>query len=91
MQREKLDKSYMLMLNKEDLFDDKFIDIKLSDYFPDYIGSETDSNQAKQFIKSLFLAGIQQEKIFTRFTTAIDENNIKSVFNDIMHNEFFTN
>lgn len=86
------DKSYILMLNKEDLFDDKFIDgqIKLSDYFPDYIGSEIDADEAKQFIKGLFLKGIEHEQIFTRFTTAIDENNIRSVFDDIMHHHFFT-
>lgn len=85
-------KSYMLMLNKEDLFDDKLIhgQIKLSDYFPDYTGADTDADAAKQFIKGLFLKGIEHEQIFTRFTTAIDENNIKSVFDDIMHHHFFT-
>lgn len=85
-------KSYILMLNKEDLFNDKFIhgQIKLSDYYPDYIGSDTDPDEAKQFIKSLFLKGIEHEQIFTRFTTAIDERNIKSVFEDIIHHHFFT-
>jgi hypothetical protein len=85
-------KSFILMSNKEDLFDDKFIhgQIKLSDYFPDYIGSDDDADEAKQFIKGLFLKGIEHEQIFTRFTTAIDECNIKSVFDDIMHHHFFT-
>jgi len=92
MQEENIDKSFMLMLNKEDLFETKFLDeeIPLSDYFPDYEGPENDINQAKDFIKSLFLEGIDNAKIYTRFTTAIDETNVKSVFNDIMHNDFFS-
>lgn len=86
------EKSFMLMLNKEDLFRTKFIDekISLSKYFPDYKGPENDINKAKDFIKSLFLDGIDDAKIYTRFTIAIDESNVKSVFNDIMHNAFFS-
>lgn len=86
------EKSFMLMLNKEDLFRTKFIDekISLSKYFPDYKGPENDINKAKDFIKNLFLDGIDNAKIYTRFTIAIDESNVKSVFNDIMHNAFFS-
>ena len=82
----------MLMLNKEDLFETKFVDekISLSEYFPGYKGPENDIDKAKDFIKNLFLEGIDDAKIYTRFTTAIDESNIKSVFNDIMHNDFFS-
>ena len=92
MQEANIDKSFMLMLNKEDLFQTKFVDeqISLSEYFPDYKGPENDINKAKDFIKSLFLEGIDDAKIYTRFTTAIDESNVKSVFNDIMHNDFFS-
>ena len=41
------EKSFMLMLNKEDLFRTKFIDekISLSKYFPDYKGPENDINK----------------------------------------------
>ena len=93
MQAKKFEeKSFMLMLNKEDLFKTKFIDekISLSEYFPDYNGPDNDINKAKDFIKNLFLDGIDNAKIYTRFTTAIDESNVKSVFNDIMHNAFFS-
>ena len=78
------------MLNKEDLLMKKLqANISLKEYFPEFDGDNAED--AKDFIKSLFLKDLQQEIIYTYFTTAIDENNIRAVFKRIIHSEFFSN
>ena len=88
MKKRNSKKSYILMLNKEDLLQKKLqADICLKDYFPEFSGQN--AKDAKDFIKNLFLKDLQQEEIYTYFTTAIDENNIRVVFQNIIHSDFF--
>jgi len=90
MKERKSKKSYILMLNKEDLLEKKLqANISLGEYFPEFKG--TTSDEAKNFIKDQFLESLQQEEIYTYFTTAIDENNIRIVFQNIIHSDFFSN
>jgi len=84
-------KSFILILNKMDLFERKLIHekIKLSDYYEDYTGPNDDIDKAKNFIEKLFTEEFAHMSIYTEFTTATDRNNIKKVFENIMHSEFF--
>lgn len=74
-----------------DLFERKLIQekIKLRDYYENYTESDEDVEKARNFINNLFTEGYEDKSIYTEFTTATDRNNIKRVFEDIIHSVFF--
>ena len=89
MKQKQADKSYILMLNKEDLLEKKLqANVSLQEHFPEFKGENAED--AKNFIKNLFLKNLQQEQIYTYFTTAIDESNIRTVFQNIISSDFFS-
>lgn len=79
--------SFILFLNKTDLLEKK-INSKvsnISDYFPEYTGDPYDLNDVQKFILTLFESAKrdQTRPIFHHYTTAIDTENIKVVFNAV--------
>lgn len=79
--------SFILFLNKTDLLKRK-IDSRMSDisyYFPDFVGDPFDLNNVQKFILNLFESTKrdQNKAIFHHYTTAIDTENIKVVFNAV--------
>jgi len=82
--------SIILFLNKFDLLREKVSSSlspksKLSMYFPSYRGSDSDINEVSNFILNLFkeLNRNPNKEFFYHFTTAIDTENIKIVFNSV--------
>jgi len=81
--------SFILFLNKRDLFEEKIKHSKFSDFFPDYKGTNNDK-EVKAWIKKKF---IEKNKVidesgapktlYVHYTNATDTNNIKHVFNDV--------
>lgn len=81
-----VDSSSILFLNKLDLFEAKISKSHLGNYFPQFQEAEGDSEAAKNFIASMFLAmnpDPENKRIFHHFTTATDTENIKRVFEDV--------
>jgi len=79
--------SFILFLNKSDLFQDKIkkVPIKTCDNFSAYNGAATDYNENLKFIKEYF-EGVNKNKardVFQHVTCATNKNNVESVFNDV--------
>lgn len=79
--------SIILFLNKTDLLKRK-LSIKETDfrnYFPDFEGDSHDLVQVQDFILKLFVSIKRDPKkpLFHHFTTAVDTENIKYVFNAV--------
>ncbi|ORE11927.1 guanine nucleotide binding protein, alpha subunit [Rhizopus microsporus var. microsporus] len=66
--------SIILFLNKNDLFKKKLLKSRITNYFPDYRGSPTDYNQAKEYFKNRFLTlnTNHEKQIYVHFTVATD-------------------
>lgn len=83
--------SIILFLNKTDLFEIKMPLSNLADYFPTYMGSNTDIDEGKQFIQSMYDAkkpsnpgdSDDSTHIFCHYTCATDTQNITTVFRDV--------
>jgi GTPase SAR1 family protein len=73
--------SFILFLNKKDIFEEKLRHVSLSKFFPGYAGDNTFST-ASDFIRALFVEAQQDDSrhIYTHFTNATDTNNIDIVF-----------
>lgn len=88
--------SFIIFYNKQDLLRQKLQDgEKLEDYFPEYSKFISDNVcqdstlMARNFIKSKFLDVLKRSpycnrkrKVFYHYTTAVDTDNIKHIFND---------
>ncbi|KAJ3423973.1 guanine nucleotide-binding protein g(o) subunit alpha [Anaeramoeba flamelloides] len=76
--------SFILFLNKVDLFKKKIKKHKLKICFPKYKG-KNNFEQASEYIKSKFLekAKDQDHKIYTHFTCATDTTNVRFVFDAV--------
>ncbi|KAH7714566.1 guanine nucleotide-binding protein G(o) subunit alpha [Aphelenchoides avenae] len=75
--------SFILFLNKKDLFEEKLKHVSLAKFFPTYSGKRDNSmNTASEFVRSLFIEAQQDDSrhIYTHFTNATDTNNIDVVF-----------
>jgi len=80
--------SVILFLNKYDLLREKVSSpeahSRLSEYFPEYTGSDKDINGVSSFILGFFKhLNRRNKEFYYHFTTAIDTENNKIVFNDV--------
>lgn len=81
----------ILFLNKTDLFETKMPKSNLTDYFPTYMGSNTEIEEGKEFIRSMYEAkkpsnpgeSDDSTHIFCHYTCATDTQNITAVFRDV--------
>ncbi|KAJ6231793.1 guanine nucleotide-binding protein g(o) subunit alpha [Anaeramoeba flamelloides] len=76
--------SFILFLNKVDLFKKKIKKFKLKTCFPKYKG-KNNFEEASEYIKSKFLEKIKdkEQKIYTHFTCATDTTNVRFVFDAV--------
>lgn len=78
---------FILFLNKTDLLHRKIESriSDISDYFPEYNGDPYNLKEVQSFILNLFEStrNDQEKTIFHHYTTAIDTENIKVVFNAV--------
>ena len=74
--------SIILFLNKMDLLEDKVRTVCIKDYFPQFEDDPTNLEHVKQFQLSLFDSCRRERtsSLFHHFTTAVDTENIKFVF-----------
>ncbi|KAJ6246143.1 g protein alpha i subunit [Anaeramoeba flamelloides] len=73
--------SLIVFFNKFDLFEEKIKVSPLNKLFPEYKGGN-DVDEGKNFIKNQFLSlnRNEEKQIYSYFTSAIDPDNIKKVF-----------
>ena len=75
--------SMILFLNKCDLFEKKFYEVPMNDFFPDYAGG-IDITKGYEYILNKFLSKNQsqeQKKIYHHITCATNTDNVRAVFN----------
>ncbi|KAK2143979.1 hypothetical protein NP493_4349g00002 [Ridgeia piscesae] len=74
--------SIILFLNKMDLLENKIKDVNVMNYFPDFKGDPTSLKDVQMFELGLFDSrrNERSKALFHHFTTAIDTENIKFVF-----------
>lgn len=77
--------SIILFLNKMDLLAEKIKHVKILDYFPEFRADPHNLEDVKQFLRNMFdLRRRERSKpLFHHFTTAVDTENIKHVFQDV--------
>ncbi|CAG5135507.1 unnamed protein product [Candidula unifasciata] len=77
--------SIILFLNKMDLLSEKVAKVKISDYFPEFQGDPHNLDEVKRFLCNMFDSRRRERSkpLFHHFTTAIDTENIKHVFQDV--------
>ncbi|KAK2708010.1 guanine nucleotide-binding protein subunit alpha-13-like [Artemia franciscana] len=79
--------SVILFLNKMDLLKEKVErgDSLISEYCPDFKGDDKALLDVQEYIRSKFFDKRRKNKpdLFHHFTTAVDTNNIRYVFNDV--------
>jgi len=75
----------ILFLNKCDIFAEKIKKNPLSDYLPDFHGTEGDYAEGIKYIQQLFLSQNQDESrvIYTQVSCATDPQNVDKVFNAV--------
>jgi len=80
------DSSFILFMNKQDIFEEKIKTSPLELYFNDYTGGQ-DAEKAKQFILDKYLSLNHTKKpIYQYFTCATDTNMMEAVFDVIEEN-----
>ncbi|XP_077980284.1 guanine nucleotide-binding protein subunit alpha-12-like [Glandiceps talaboti] len=74
--------SIILFLNKTDLLEDKVKAVNIRDYFSSFQGNPQDTTDVQNFILNMFDSRRRErtKPLFHHFTTAIDTENIKFVF-----------
>lgn len=79
-----LNVAIILFLNKTDLLKEKVEKVAISDYFPEFSGDPHNLTHVQQFILDMFDEKCQESSrkkpLFHHFTTAVDTENIKFVF-----------
>ncbi|KAG0150528.1 hypothetical protein CROQUDRAFT_652116 [Cronartium quercuum f. sp. fusiforme G11] len=77
--------SIILFLNKIDLFKKKLCQSRISEYFPDYQGSDTDYSDAREFFlkKFILLDNSSKRNIYTHYTCATDTSLMKIVIDSV--------
>eukprot|EP01083_Nonionella_stella_P079283 217405_1 len=80
--------SFILFLNKRDLFEKKIKRIAIAHCFNKYEGPKHDFDTNYNFIKKAFEnknRNPKEKHIYTHCTTATDKDNVERVFNDVQH------
>lgn len=75
--------SIILFLNKTDLLEEKIKHVSIKDYFPNFQGDPHSMNDVQNFILKMFDVRRRErgsKALFHYFTTAVDTNNIRYVF-----------
>lgn len=77
--------SIILFLNKNDLLEEKVPVANIKENFSEFMGNPHNLSDVQKFIVSLFDARRRdrQNELYHHFTTAIDTQNIKVVFNTV--------
>jgi len=78
--------SFILFLNKKDIFEEKIKRVPLTVCFPDYVNNSSEVVEAgKEYIKDKFLELNENKSktVYAHFTCATDTNNIMVVFNAV--------
>ncbi|XP_041364674.1 guanine nucleotide-binding protein subunit alpha-12-like [Gigantopelta aegis] len=77
--------SIILFLNKMDLLEEKVKRVSIKDYMPDFTGDPHKIEDVKAFLLQCFDSRRRErtKPLFHHFTTAIDTENIKLVFQDV--------
>ena len=78
--------SFILFLNKSDLFHEKILKVPITSAFPEYDGAQ-EAEACYEYIKQQFKkqANDQERHIYVHCTTATDKDNVERVFNDVQH------
>jgi len=80
--------SFILFLNKRDLFEEKIQRKPLTDCFPEYKGSTTSFEECYGFIQRQFESknrNLSGKHIYSHCTCATDKDSVERVFNDVQH------
>ena len=74
--------SVILFLNKTDLLEEKIKDVSIKDYFPQFTGDPHRLEDVQKFELDLLDSRRRERSkpLFHHFTTAVDTENIKFVF-----------
>lgn len=74
--------SIILFLNKMDLLEEKVKNVSIKDYFPQFSGNPHSLTDVQNYLLSLFDSRRRERSkpLFHHFTTAVDTENIKFVF-----------
>ncbi|XP_072310821.1 guanine nucleotide-binding protein G(q) subunit alpha-like [Eucyclogobius newberryi] len=77
-----VESSTILFLNKTDLLEEKIAQSHLTTYFPEYRGPSCNAEEAKKFIRQMFVDRHRSriKPLYTHYTCATDTGNIKKVF-----------
>ncbi|GAA5939604.1 guanine nucleotide-binding protein subunit alpha [Sporobolomyces koalae] len=78
--------SFVLLLNKIDIFEEKIRHSDLHQYFPDYLGAGTDVTAASAFLKSKFVAlnPKKDRPFYVHLTCATDTRQVRVVIAALM-------
>ena len=78
---------FIVLFNKEDIFDDKIRYSHLADHFPLYTGPKQDTVKAKNFIRDMFIDSMPDEHnhITIHFISSIDSNSAREVCKAVNH------
>eukprot|EP00483_Globobulimina_turgida_P001192 UN01194 len=80
--------SFILFLNKRDIFAEKILKKPITECFPRYQGPMNDFDSNYNFIKKEFEiknVNPKEKHIYTHCTCATDKDNVERVFNDVQH------
>lgn len=77
--------SFMVLLNKKDIFEEKIMHSHLAHYFPDYLGPQQNAIEAREFILDMFtsLAISKEDITYYHYICAIDSENTELVFSAV--------
>lgn len=62
--------SFILFLNKTDVFDEKIMYTNLGDYLEEYTGPKKDAAKAKEFIANMFKKDVINRTLYSHYTCA---------------------
>jgi len=85
LQNEQNGRSIILIFTDSDIFKKKLFEVDLKVCFPDYTGG-VDYSKACDFVKHKFLSICTGRKVFCEFSSDIDQNEMKFIFDSVKKN-----